>query len=541
MAQHLPLHPTITIALAVVIWLTPGCTTASTVLSPSDPSWQRISDALETTSLSPCEHQFLPEWNSSSLQRNLQVMQIHGRNVLVYDLVSRGSVRTVWQPLDDRLAFDGDGRTLGHEGSTHTLDFRFAAGKGASLWTSYRYKSKGNPVAAAAIEWLQEDTNAKLVRLHIPSHQNETIQDLWLLPSDKESDGVANVITRSYRYSNKELSSDWDESDASIVYSWYHVNAIQKTVSQKGTFQDAAGSIQSIKFVATGSGSEPLAVLIEQETHKNSNASGKEKSENPIRHSRIVARKLFGQNQSSATLYTAENSVFGMLDVLATATDEANHLAIAWSKSSESTTKTTIQWLQITADPKQSLAAALFSQPNGQSSGPQLAKRTKQDDKADGTNKETTSRSSHTDLGFALKRSQGSIGSLYPPTDLKLRPHPTAKPAPMPATFLTWLATSATESAFMSLALGTEGTSQDTSAAIPPNPKAQAHVIKAEGIRHFGVSGRPGPEGRIFVIYRRALSASASKGSQEPASHERSPLEICSVSLVLPNERTLEQ
>ena len=483
------------------------------------PTRLRLASSLGTNDLLGCDETLQPDWPFPGAQRNIRLLRLQSRNVLVYDLVTRGSTKTIWQPLAPDYSFLGEGRTVGKTGRAQTLDFDLQEGGSGHIWTSYRYRYPSRSQLAAQVEWLPPDepltsaapsplnpTGAKKSRLAtvaIPAQTTESVQNIWLMPNKSDRPWEADVITRVYRFSKKALTSDWQDSDAATLYYWYRIDGRAGTATLTGTYEDKDKLIESAQFLMLEQAPTPAAVTIERDAA----AAG------PAPHAvtRVKLRHLFADADRPTELFATSRSILSNLDAKSTTMgtrtkppEAQDFLTVAWSLSSEENAGVRIQWIELPLQPP-------------------VSKGTSPDDK-----------SSVGQQGAPRDRRQGFAVSSYPPVALHIRHLVRGTEAQENSTFLTWMTATSSETAFLALPIRDAATPLNlpqSDQVATERIAARAHVLQKEALIYAGTAFFP-HDARAMLLFREPGNASAKEPGQTRVDAARLPVQICAVTLL---------
>lgn len=518
------------------------------------PSRDRLRATFGTDELNGCDNSFQPDWPFPGAQRNLRLLRIQSKNVLVYDLVTRNSTRTIWQPLAKDYSFDGAGRAIGKvDKGALTLDFNMHEGARGSLWVGYRFRYPTKAFAAAQIEWLpphidpvtqpntdnqSTKTPSKLVTIPLKSGPHDSVQNMWVLPGHDNKPWEADVITRSYRFKPDTLASDWQESDASTLFSWYRVDGRAGIARLQDSYVDDVRSIEAVQFVQLDDSAPPVAVAVE---HDNAGPQT-----GPKRLSRITLRQLFVKGATSTELYSVPDAVLANLDALVVPqappscvdgtsqpaqnngcstsapqnkasekkldagpqlkiTAPRKRLAIAWTRTSEDDPGVVVHWLDVPVPDPRATAMAPF----GLQQNSVVAKASQR---------------------------QGYAKTGYPPVALKLHNVSAKSKGSDGSVYLTWTATTASETAFLSLPLTnpqlTPGTENRQGPSLEKTDP-QAYIVQKEALMYLGTAVQSEPNAVALVLFRELSPGQTPNSGPRLAGLDpgRLPVQICSVSL----------
>jgi hypothetical protein len=505
-------RPSFTALLAAIAL--PGCATLGPAVDAPNTSSRRLATTFGTPHVLDCDQILQPKWTFAGSQKNLRVVPINQRMALVYDLMTRTGARTVFQPLAPDFSFAGDGRVLGKNREAQTLDFILQPDSAGGFWAGHRYRTASSRLPAVSVEWAPAATasgakageqakSPPLIHMTLPMSRGDSVQELWISPGPAHKPWMADVITRTYRFSKDGLTSNWQEDDATTLFHWFQANGQKKTIQLRGTFTDKKRSIAAAQFVSFGDDAPPVAITLEE-----LNDAG---ARDPVKMGRIMMRPIFSKDANQgAELFAAPNVILSNLDATMSAGDGLTRLYTAWTYSSETleNAQSQIQWLELTLAPKTMDALKIISALN---------------------KKHDTS----------ILRRRGAVIASYPPSSLKFRRIKASDDGADDgeSTYLTWLTSTSSEGAFVSLPvraapqfIGPERDPRDVQTErIPPI----AHILPITTPLLAGTSFLPTNTGQALVFYRDApLQAAPEVGSQDQSTDPtRRDVKICLVNL----------
>ena len=224
-----------------------GCVTGLSKVRSGE-QFEYLKSVLAATRLNECKIQ-TTHWEIPARLRNARVVKSNGKLVFLYEGIFRTGIRTVWQPLQANLNFNGDGIILGQKDQTYVVDFNVFSDTVQNTWTTYRAKTADSELYTGTVEFLEKNSKKPLVRLKIPTTESESIQQIWTLLTP--TPGMVNVVVRTNSYSDAATEGSEQSS-----FTWYQVYTPKKQVRKIAEYQAAGENLTGAEFVPlVGSGS----------------------------------------------------------------------------------------------------------------------------------------------------------------------------------------------------------------------------------------------------------------------------------------------
>ena len=252
---------------------------------------------------------------------------------LVWEGVFRDAIKSVWQGLGSSLAQEGDGLVIGEKDKKWVVDFRMQE-VGSQLWTSYRFRLAGAQTFGAMVEYLDvAKKKSALMRLRLPLGAAESVQQVWLLPSQTNEGHYA--VVRINRADAKGTEGDDDSS-----YVLFQLNPISGKVRRVAQRDEVGHSFGAAQFVVVGNSiGDVLALGVEQLAPVG--VTGRSRF-------RLVVRRLFSQKYDSFAIWEAPRPIANLV-----IRESAEHdLFMAWLLEPQDQTYPELYWAELT---KQSL------------------------------------------------------------------------------------------------------------------------------------------------------------------------------------------
>jgi hypothetical protein len=498
--QFIPRSTARATAFLVTLLMASSCMSGRDELDLSEQTIERLSYQFGTRQIHSCSQTVEPEWPFTGVHKNLRLIQLQKKNVLIYDLVTRSANRTIWQPLDADYSFLGDGIQIGRTDGGQTVDFDIKINSSGNLWSSYRFKPKGRNYYGAALEFVNNQQVSKLQRFQLPQDPESSVQDVWMLFPETALDDIS-VVTRSYRFQKGALSSTWREEDYKVEFSWYLVNPSSGRITlMKKVFQGET-KLESVQFIAGSKSLEPLAIAITRLAKVNADKTR-------TTDSKVIAHRLFADSPSSVELFQSGNSMLTALEVTSIRTDDLRNLNIAWVNESTVNSKISVQWLDLVLKASEENYQQLFAKPT-------ISENQK------------------------LLPGLNTFPTGYFPTSLNFRQLTGTDKAgsqkASPQLYLTWIAATNSETAYVSSIKDEKNRREVSDKTIrPPVMRTDINttVLKNPNSRSLGVSSFSNDTGKTLLLFSEFADPRAARQTQViPQEMGRVPVKMCAFSI----------
>lgn len=493
--QFIPPAARHALALPLILGLVCSCVSGREDLDLSAQAVERLSFQFGTRQIHSCSQTVNPDWPFPAVHKNLRLIQLQKKNVLIYDMVTRNAHRTIWQPLDADYSFLGDGIQIGRTDGGQTVDFKIRINSSGNLWSSYRFKPKGKNYYGAALEFVNSEQVSKLQRFFMPQDTDASVQDVWMLFPETALDDMS-VVTRSYRFQKTALSSSWREDDYKVEFSWYLVNPASGRITLMKKVIQGEPKLESVQFVAGSKALEPLALAITRSARINGDKT-------KTMESKVIAHRLFGDSQTTTELFQAGSSMLTALEATTTRNDDTRNLNVAWVNESTNNSKVSVQWLDLVLNKTEDTYQQLLAKPM-------------------------------LNANPKLRASMNTIPTGYFPTSLNFREIERPNNTP-PQLFLTWIAATNAETAYVAAQKDDTAPSEvvDTSSKPPiMRTDINATVLKNPNARSLGVSSFSSDAGRTLLLYSEFADPRAARQTQViPQEMGRIPVKMCAFSI----------
>jgi hypothetical protein len=251
-----------------------------------------------------------------------------GKMSLVYEGVFRSGVRTILQPLNPDMTFNEDGFNVGQKGLSSISNFTAETDRYKNIWTSYRFKVQDSELFFANIEFMNGAADSKLVSARVPTKKSESVQQVWLYPSEKQKHS-ATVVVKSI------LNADFTGDSTMPVFTWYFYTPKGFRKISELRLNDVGLSVSD--FTLAGANDEPIAVGIVTPPVKKNDPS-------PFRNSSIVLRRIFSLKPEETVISVGTQIITG---VTSQVREDLKTLFLGWSREEIKTGQNIVEWVTL--------------------------------------------------------------------------------------------------------------------------------------------------------------------------------------------------
>lgn len=281
---------------ALIGLLTLGCKTtqAPTEVSRTAEQKEELKNQLQATKLVECKMSSA-EWVIPGDVGQAQMIRDDGKWSLIYEALLRSGPRTVYQPLQRNLSFDGDGIAMGLRGAPKVSDLKTFEDSNRNRWFASRVKVGSSELFSGLVEVL---VNGKRHSTVLPIPSGESVQQIWV--SQPIVSNQANVIVRS----TPAIDGSVEQMDDS-TFRWYQVGHADNSARLMSTYKPKKELIQPAGFVAMEKTGEPVAVSIVQPLVESADAE-------PVMTnstSKISLFRIFSRTPSERVIFSGQGNL----------------------------------------------------------------------------------------------------------------------------------------------------------------------------------------------------------------------------------------
>ena len=319
------------IVLCVLAQAWGGCVTGLTKVRSGE-QLEYLKSVLAATRLSECSVKS-SRWEVPARLRHARVVKSGGKLVFLYEGIFRTGIRTVWQPLNSNLSFNGDGIILGQKDQTYVIDFNVVSDAAQNTWTAYRAKIADSELYTGTIEFLEKNSKKPLVRIKIPTSDNESIQQIWTLTTSTH--GMINVVVRTNSFADEAT-----EGTEQSLFAWYQVYAPKKQARKMAEYQVAGENLTGAEFIPLAGSGEPVAVAIASRAQDDQATDPKLQRQT----SKIVLKRIFSAAKDEIKIYDSRATISSLEVATRQPTDGSANLLIGWIQDGSGNSTATLQW-----------------------------------------------------------------------------------------------------------------------------------------------------------------------------------------------------
>ncbi len=302
---------------------------------------ENLKSTLKADSFLTCKS-FAPGAKLTVPVQNARIFWNDSAPVLVYEGIFRDAMKTVWQPLTPQFKLNGEGVVIGQKSMSYVGNFTTNSDASGGFWTTYRFKIPGTEMHATAVEFLQDSSSKKIVRLAMPQLQNHTAQRSWIIPLpqpgtdpnlQKQQRGLAHIVVRTVSTQPGSIEG------STTTYTWYLLHAPKGIVKKMGEHKVGGTHISIEKFVLSREHSDPVGIGIT--SSKITQNGGFHESKNGV--TTVLAIRPFSSGSPTHVIHEDERPLSSL--TVSEKTLFIDSVSLAWVRDPLNSTHPSIEWI----------------------------------------------------------------------------------------------------------------------------------------------------------------------------------------------------